>query len=346
MKIDSLSKDALSRVLNEEPVWPPPVWLMRQAGRYLPEYRALRAKAGSFWALCNSPQLAAEVTLQPVRRFDLDAAIVFSDILTVPAALGQQVRMEEGVGPQLADFPGVDRLERDAAKQAALLRPVYETLSQVRSELTREKALIGFAGAPWTLATYMLGNNGSPEERVARARAGESLVDLLDVLAETTAHHLAAQLNAGADVVQVFDSWAGGLNDKEFADWIVTPTKSLIDRLRQDVPSARVIGFPRGAMNAQYQSYAKNTGVDAVSIHTDASMAWAADALGKTVAVQGNLDPLILVQGGDALNRAVDDILEAAHGAPFIFNLGHGVVPETPPEHVEALVRRVRAWRR
>lgn len=334
---------ALLRVLKHEVVRPAPVWLMRQAGRYLPEYRALRAKAGDFWTLCSTPELAAEVTLQPIQRFDLDAAIVFSDILTIPSALGQAVRIEDGTGPRLAEFPGVARLIDDSAQVQNALRPVYDALGIVRRELSPSKALVGFAGAPWTLATYMLGGNGTPEKRQARAKHSPVLPDLLSLLAKWIARHLGNQLSAGSDVVQVFDSWAGGLSDTEFETLVVAPTKALVSQLRVHTPSALVIGFPRGATQGQYARYVAETRVNGLSLHTELPLEWATAHL-NNVTLQGNLDPIVLVEGGDRLDRSIDAILNMTLRVPFIFNLGHGVVPETPPEHVAQLVKRVRGF--
>ena len=329
------------RAMKREIVRPVPVWLMRQAGRYLPEYRELRAQAGDFWTLCNTPTLAAQVTLQPVWRFGMDAAIVFSDILTIPSALGQAVRMEEVTGPRLADFPGVDRLIEDPEKVTAALAPVYETLGIVRDDMWPEIALIGFAGAPWTLATYMLGGVGTPEERKARTKQSSELPCLLERLAHVVADHLLAQLNAGADLVQIFDSWAGGLTDAEFAAFVIEPTLMLERHVRAQIPYARIIGFPRGATQAQYKEYASWV-VDTVSIDNQTPIDWAAREMLPTGRnLQGNLDPMILVQGGEVLDRAVDEILSATRDIPFIFNLGHGVVPETPVEHVFQLLKRV-----
>jgi uroporphyrinogen decarboxylase len=319
---------------------------MRQAGRYLPEYQATRKKAGSFWTMCMTPELAVEVTLQPIRRFDFDAAILFSDILVVPFALGQMVRFEDGIGPVLDGFPGFDCLVRDEDIWAGKLAPIYEAMRQTRAALAPNKAMIGFAGAPWTLAAYMLEGKGSPDQRAAKLAAyrnpGE-FAKLLDVLADAIAWHLIQQLEAGADVVQIFDSWAGGLPAKEFADWIVAPSKRVVAAVRRVRPHAPIIGFPRAATQTGYETYAAETGVNAISMDTAASMQWAAKALGSRTVVQGNLDPIVLIAGGDALDRAVDGILSATQGTPFIFNLGHGILPETPLAHVAQLVARVRS---
>jgi uroporphyrinogen decarboxylase len=344
-----LKKDvgkSLISVLHGKAVWPPPIWLMRQAGRYLPEYRALRAKAGSFWTMCMDPEVAAEITLQPIRRFGFDAAIVFSDILTVPYALGRDVTFEEGVGPQLDPVSSVFGLETRGEVWREKLAPMYETLRRVRAELAPETALIGFAGAPWTLATYMAAGRGGDEQRAAKLWGygdPQSFGELLEILSDCVAQHLIAQLDAGADAVQIFDSWAGGLADRAFSEWVIAPTKRIVEKVRAAKPDAKIIGFPRAATLPDYERYSRETGINAISVDVSAPMDWAAKTIAPLAAVQGNLDPLALVAGGDALTRAVDDILGAMRGHPFIFNLGHGVVPGTPLQHVAELVSRVRA---
>ena len=335
-------------VLEKEAPSPPPVWLMRQAGRYLPEYRELRAKAGSFWAMCMNPQMAAEVTLQPIRRFGMDAAILFSDILVIPYALGGEVRFEEGVGPLLTPYVDIGAVERDPAVWAKKLAPVYDTLRLLKGGLPEGTALLGFAGAPWTLATYLAEGKSSSDQRAAKLwgyRDPASFGALLDLLADCVAAHLIRQIEAGADAVQVFDSWASGLPAHAFEDWVIRPTIRVVQTVRKAHPEAKIIGFPRATTLAGYARYADVTGVDAISMDTAVPMGWAAEHLAPKVAVQGNLDPLALLAGGDALARGVDAILEAMAGKPFIFNLGHGVVPQTPPEHVAALVERVRSGR-
>ena len=345
MKNESKTPGLLS-VLKKDVVRPAPVWLMRQAGRYLPEYQAVRRQAGSFWTMCMSPDLAVEVTLQPIRRFDLDAAILFSDILVVPFALGQDVRFEDGRGPVLGAFAGREKLVRDEAVWASKLAPVYEAMSATRQGLSHNKALIGFAGAPWTLAAYMLEGESSSDQRAAKLtgyRDPKGFADLLNILADAVAWHLVKQLRAGADVVQIFDSWAGGLSDKCFQDWVVAPNKRVVERVRKVIPDAPIIGFPRAATQQGYEAYASQTGVDVVSIDTATPMRWASSALGGKVALQGNLDPIALIAGGTALDDAVDRILADTAGVPLIFNLGHGVLPETPPDHVARVVERVRS---
>ncbi|MFL5236410.1 MAG: uroporphyrinogen decarboxylase [Rhizomicrobium sp.] len=338
----------LLSVLEGQAVWPPPVWLMRQAGRYLPEYRVARTKAGSFWAMCENPELAAEVTLQPIRRFGFDTAIIFSDILTVPYALGRAIRFEEGKGPSLEPVTSASQLDGDPEAWKRELEPAYKTLRLVRSQLPQGTALLGFAGAPWTLATYMVAGRGGDEQRAAKLwayREPESFAAFLELVADCVAQHLVAQLEAGADAVQIFDSWAGGLPERAFNDWVIRPTKRIVGRVKTAQPRARIIGFPRAATLEGYTRYAQETGVDAVSLDSAAPPFWAVEHMPKRVALQGNLDPVALLAGGQALSRHVDHILEAMKERPFIFNLGHGVLPETPPEHVAALVEQVRSAR-
>ena len=332
----------LVSVLEGQSVSVPPVWLMRQAGRYLPEYRALRAKAGSFWTMCNDPDMASEITLQPMRRFGFDAAIIFSDILTVPFALGRTVKFEENVGPTLDAVNSADGLERDPAIWREKLSPAYATLRKVRASLPAETSLLGFAGAPWTLATYMVAGRGGDEQKAAKLwgyRDPKSFESLLDVLGDCVATHLIAQIDAGADAVQIFDSWASGLPAEAFQRWVVAPTKRIVGKVRAAKPDAKIIGFPRATTLQGYEFYARETGVDGISVDTSAPQDWMADF---DMPIQGNLDPLLLVTGGAALDRAVDELVDAMRGRPFIFNLGHGVLQETPPEHVAALVARVR----
>ncbi|MGE0254759.1 MAG: uroporphyrinogen decarboxylase [Alphaproteobacteria bacterium] len=333
-------------VLGGEIRRPPPVWLMRQAGRYLPEYRALRGQAPDFLSFCYTPQLAVEATLQPVRRFSVDAAILFSDILVVPDAMGQAVRFVEGEGPRLEplrDRAAVEGLE--ALKIDARLAAVMETVATVRAHLPRETALIGFCGAPWTLATYMV--EGGPSRDFATvkgwaARDPEGFGVLIDRLVTATADLLTAQVDAGADVVQVFDTWAGVLPASGFRRWSVEPTKALVARLRARHPGIPVIGFPRGA-GANLPDYVRETGVTAVGLDSGVPAAWAAQEVQTLCAVQGNLDPVTLLAGGAALDSEIETILGTLGHGPLIFNLGHGVLPPTPPEHVARLIERVRA---
>ena len=292
-----------------------------------------------------SPDLAMEITLQPIRRFDFDAAIIFSDILVIPYALGQTVRFEDGVGPVLDRYPGLDGLVVDSGMWKQRLSPVYQAVEQTRKELSATKALIGFAGAPWTIAAYMLEGRGSPDQRAAKLFGYSHRKDfshLFDRLADVVAAHLIWQLEHGADAVQLFDSWAGGLPDHEFSDWVIGPTKRVVGTVRDAVPNARIIGFPRAATQSQYERYVSETGVNCIGIDTATSMSWAIPAFGAGVAVQGNLDPIALIAGGDALDQAIDEILAAGRGHSVIFNLGHGILPETPLDHVARVVERVR----
>jgi uroporphyrinogen decarboxylase len=320
---------------------------MRQAGRYLPEYRAVRQKAGSFWGMALNPELAAEVTNQPIRRFGFDAAILFSDILTVPEALGQKVTFTAGEGPSLAPVRGTDGFTRDPADWERYFEPVYEAIRRTRSGLDREgfgdTALLGFAGAPWTLATYLAAGAGGDEQKAAKLwayRDPQDFTRLLDILGECVAFHLVRQLRAGADAVQIFDSWASGLPPVLFEQVVIGPTRKIVAAVRAEVPGAKIIGFPRAATLDGYEAYVRATGVDALSLDTAAPMNWAANSF--SCALQGNRDPIALVAGGAALDRAVDAILEATAGKPHIFNLGHGILQETPIAHVEQLLKRVR----
>lgn len=337
----------LLSVLNGKAIDPPPIWLMRQAGRYLPEYRDLRAKAGSFWTMCMTPELAAEVTLQPIRRFGFDAAILFSDILVLPYAMGRTVRFEEG-GPTLDAIGSAEALEADEALWGKRLAPVYAALSEVKARLEPGTALLGFAGAPWTLATYLAEGAGSTDQRAAKLwgyRRPEEFAQLLERIADCVAFHLIRQLEAGADAVQLFDSWAGGLPERMYDDWVLTPTKRIVALVRKARPDARIIGFPRLSTQDGSKRYAAETGIDAISLDTGIPMRWAAEQLPAKAVIQGNFDPIALIAGGSAMERAVNDIRAALRGRPFIFNLGHGVLPETPPEHVAELVRLVRSAR-
>lgn len=341
-----MKKDVkLLRVLAGEAESVAPVWLMRQAGRYLPEYRELREKAGSFWGMALNPGYAAEVTLQPIRRFGFDAAILFSDILTVPEALGRQVTFTAGEGPSLDPVTSAKGFDENQDNWASYFEPVYEALRRTREGLPQGTALLGFAGAPWTLATYLAAGCGGDEQKAAKLwayRDPEGFGYLLDILSECVAFHLVRQLEAGADAVQIFDSWAGGVPDALFEQVVIRPTRAIVKKVREARPEANIIGFPRAATLAGYEQYARCTGVDAMSLDTAAPMGWAAKTITPLCAVQGNLDPLVLIAGGVALDAAVDRILEAMAGTPFIFNLGHGILPETPIAHVEQLLKRIR----
>lgn len=318
----------------------PPMWIMRQAGRYLPEYRELRKEAGSFLDLCYTPDLAVEVTLQPLRRFDLDAAILFSDILVIPDALGQSVRFEAGEGPLLEalTLDTVDRLE--PARALDHLAPVLETVRRLRAALPNDKTLIGFCGSPWTVATYMLNGRGSPDQWVARRFAlehPEAFARLLDILVETSIDYLVAQFEAGADVVQLFESWALNLDDVAFQTQVIEPNRRIVEGVRARVPEAPIIGFPRGAAG-NLAHYAQQTGVNALGLDYATPLEFAKNALPQNLPVQGNLDPLRLVIGGEVMESRAREIVAAFADRPHIFNLGHGIVPETPIAHVEKLI--------
>ncbi len=335
----------LLRSLRGETQDVPPIWLMRQAGRYLPEYRATRAEAGEFLDLCFTPDFAVEVTLQPIRRYGFDAAILFSDILVVPFGLGQKVWFEGGVGPRLESLSSAAELTRLVpGEMVERLAPVYETVRRLRRELPAETALIGFAGGPWTVASYMI--EGGSSRDFARAKAwayGDStgFARLIDLLTEATVAHLRAQADAGAEVLQVFESWAGVWPEKGFRRWCLEPLSRIVAALRQSHPEIPVVVFPRGA-GILYSAVVETSGAAAVGLDTTVPLDWARNELQSRLAVQGNLDPLLLVAGGPAMAEGVDEILAALAGGPFVFNLGHGVVPETPPDHVAELVELVR----
>ena len=339
-----MSKPLLD-VLDHERRSPPPIWLMRQAGRYLPEYRAVREKAGDFLKLCFNPELAAEVTLQPVRRFGFDAAILFSDILVIPYALGQSVRFTLGEGPQLdaiADRRGLTRL--GAEVDHGVLAPIYETIKRIKAELSQNVALLGFCGAPWTVASYMIAGGATLEQEPARRFAygdPDGFAELIDKLVDASASYLVRQLQAGADAVQIFDTWAGVLPADEFHRWCIGPTQHIIAKVRSRIPGAKVIGFPRG-VGAALLRYVEDVPLDAVGLDWTVDPVFARDQIQWRVPVQGNLDPLALLVGGAALDRAVDNILEVFSERPFIFNLGHGILPQTPIAHVEQMLARVR----
>jgi uroporphyrinogen decarboxylase len=326
----------------------PPLWMMRQAGRYLPEYRDVRAKAGGFLDLCFTPELAAEVTLQPIRRFAFDAAIIFSDILVIPYALGRDVRFEAGEGPRLDPLDTPDKVGTlTSTADFTKLEPVFEALRRARRELDPKVALIGFCGAPWTVATYMVAGQGTPDQAPARMMAyrhPDAFAEIIDTIVGNSIHYLLGQLAAGADVLQIFDTWAGVLPPREFQRWSVEPTRRIVDGVRRRVPNAKIIGFPRGA-GALLPGYVEATGVDAVSIDWTAEPSMIRERVQSRVAVQGNVDPLALIAGGDALDRSIDDVLANFAGGRLIFNLGHGIQPETPIAHVEQMVKRVRSYK-
>ena len=324
---------------------PPPIWLMRQAGRYLPEYQEVRKQAGNFLNLCYSPKLAAEVTLQPIRRYGFDAAILFSDILVVPDALGQTVGFFEGEGPRLDPIgSAIDLSKLNPTNAHSKYSIVCETVERLRSDLPDETALIGFCGAPWTVATYMVGGSTSKDQAETRLfahRDPDGFSQLMDILVASSIEYLDGQVKAGADALQIFDSWAGSLPDDQFDKWVIKPTRQIATELKKRHPDVPILGFPRGA-DALAQKFALETCVDGVSCDTAMPLEFIKSELsGKTV-VQGNLDPLLVVTGGKALDHRVHKIIETLAPNPFIFNLGHGIIPQTPPENVDRLVKLVR----
>ena len=334
------------QVLKGETLSPPPVWLMRQAGRYLPEYRQTRSAAGSFLDLCYSPEMAVEVTLQPIRRYAFDAAILFSDILVIPDGLKRNVRFEEGHGPRMdpIDVAGIEAL--DARPVLDHLKPVMETVRRLRRELPAETTLLGFCGAPWTVATYMIAGQGTPDQAPARLfayRHPEAFDRLLALLAEVSADYLVAQIDAGADAVQIFDSWAGVLGEEEFTRYAVKPVRRMIDSVRARRPEAKIIAFAKGA-GVLLKDYRQRTGADAIGLDWSVPLSFAAE-LQKEGPVQGNLDPMRVVAGGQALDDGIDAILQVLGNGPLIFNLGHGITPQADPAHVAQLVGRVRGAR-
>src|SRR5579883_2338397 len=339
-----VSEPTVLAVLASERKQVPPVWMMRQAGRFLPEYRAVRAKVPNFLDLCFTPELAAEVTLQPIRRFGLDAAILFSDILVVPHALGQNVTFSAGEGPLLAPTMGAAEIARLSRKiDLGRLEPVFATIKEVRGSLAPEVALLGFCGAPWTVATYMVAGRGTPDQAPARLlayRDEASFSTLIDILVEASSEYLVRQFEAGVDAVQVFDSWAGVLPSAEFRKWCFAPLNDIVAGVKARWPQTPIIAFPRGA-NQHLAEVARVSGADVVGLDTSVDLDFAAD-LQRLKPVQGNLDPLALLAGGAALDRGTDDILDRLGGGPLIFNLGHGVLPQTPLAHVQQLIRRVR----
>lgn len=334
-------------VLGGQTVTPTPLWLMRQAGRYLPEYKATRREAGSFLDLCYNPDLAAEVTLQPIRRYGFDAAILFSDILVIPDALKRNVRFLEGVGPQMdpIDADGIDAL--DATSVMTHLAPVFETVRRLRRDLPAQTTLLGFCGAPWTVATYMIAGKGTPDQAPARLfayRYPKAFASLLCQLSDISIDYLVGQLDAGADAVQIFDSWAGVLGEEEFAAYAEAPTARIIEGVRKRRPGAKIIAFAKGA-GLNLRHYRQRTGADAIGLDWSVPLSFAAE-LQKEGPIQGNLDPMRVVAGGKSLDDGIDAILQALGQGPLIFNLGHGITPEANPDHVSALVERVRSFAR
>ena len=323
-----------------------PLWLMRQAGRYLPEYCALRADKGGFLELVHDSEAAAEITVQPIRRFGFDGAILFSDILVIPHALGQDLAFLEGEGPCLSP-PLVDAALVALERAPERLAPVYRTVRLVREQLAGETTLLGFAGAPWTVATYMIAGRGSRDQHAARIMAYRdpaALEAIVAAIGEVTIEYLCGQIEAGAEAVQLFDSWAGSLAPAEFERWVIAPTAAIVGAVKARHPHVAVIGFPKGA-GAKLVAYARETGIDAVGLDETVDPAWAHAALPPAMPVQGNLDPLLLLAGSPKLEPAATRILEAFADRPHVFNLGHGIDKETPVEHVHRLVDAVRGWR-
>lgn len=341
----SQSFKPLLNTLNGERQPTPPIWMMRQAGRHLAEYLELRKKAKNFLNFCYSPDMAVEATLQPVRRYGMDAAILFCDILVIPDALGQPVSFVTGEGPKLEAISDGEALpEFDEDKLHDHLAPVYETVSRLSAELDDTVTLIGFAGAPWTVATYMVEGGSSRDYAKTRSWAYQNpdgFQRLIDLLVDATASYLSRQIDAGAETVQLFDSWAGILPPDEFDRWVIKPIAEIVKRLRANHADVPIIGFPRGA-GAQYPAFAERSGVDCVSLDSTLPLDWAAKNLPAGMAVQGNLDNLLLLSGGDVMDRTARDIIDAFADRPHIFNLGHGILPETPVPHVERLLAVVR----
>ncbi len=338
----------LLSVLRGKTTETPPLWLMRQAGRYLPEYRELRAKSASFLDFCYSPPAAAEATLQPIRRFGFDAAILFSDILVIPDALGQKVSFESGAGPRLEPIEAPEGLSRlREAPDYSRLAPVFETVDRVKSALPAQTAFIGFCGAPWTVASYMIAGQGTSDQAPARLfayRHPEAFAILIEKLTEASIGYLLRQIDAGVEVVQIFDSWAGVLPPHEFENWVFSPLRKIVSRIKSERPNAPVIAFARGA-GTHLTRLVAELGADAYGLDTAADPVWAARETAGRAALQGNLDPLALLAGGAALDREVLAILDALKGHPHIFNLGHGILPQTRIAHVERLVDLIRKSR-
>ena len=323
-----------------------PVWLMRQAGRYLPEYRALRARKGGFLNLVEDSEAAAEITLQPIRRFGFDGAILFSDILIVPYAMGQDLEFLVGEGPRLSP-PLVDRALEDLRAVPERFAPIYETVRRVRAALGSDRTLLGFAGSPWTVATYMVAGEGSRDQHATRAlayRDPAAFQAIIDAISSVTLDYLAGQIAAGAEAVQLFDSWSGSLAPAEFERWVIAPTARIASALRQRFPQVPVIGFPKGA-GAKLGAYARESGVSAIGLDETVDPVWAHRALPEGMPVQGNFDPVLLEAGGQMIELRARTILDALAGRPHVFNLGHGIGQHTPIEHVEQLLGVVRSWR-
>ena len=335
------------QALNSQPTDRVPFWYMRQAGRYLPEYMERRKTAGSFLDLCFTPDFAVEVTLQPLRRYHMDAAILFSDILLIPQALGQHLEFRQGEGPVLTPVNTADKIKMLSMEGLhEHLAPVYETVNRLHQEIPKTTALIGFAGAPWTVATYMVGGHGSSDQAATRLFAfqeEEAFQELIDLLVKATSEYLIRQIEEGAEVIQLFDTWAGNLPEDQFYKWAIEPVRKIILNIRASYPEIPIIGFPRGA-GSRYPDYIRATGVTAVSIDTTMPLEWVRDNIQTLCPVQGNLDPLLLVAGGQKMENRVKEILDCLSDGPFIFNLGHGIVPQTPPENVARVSEIIREY--
>ncbi|MEA3262617.1 MAG: uroporphyrinogen decarboxylase [Pseudomonadota bacterium] len=337
----------LLRTLSGENTAERPVWLMRQAGRYLPEYRALRASKGGFLNLVYDSEAAAEITLQPIRRFGFDGAILFSDILIVPYAMGQDLEFLAGEGPRMSPRL-LDAALTSLTAVPERLSPIYETVRQVKAALPADKTMLGFAGSPWTIATYMVAGEGSRDQHDTRAlayRDPAGFQAIIDAIVDVTVEYLIGQIQAGAEAVQLFDSWAGSLAPSEFERWVIAPNAAIVRQLKAKVPNVPIIGFPKGA-GEKLGAYARETGVDAIGVDETIDPLWAARELPAGMPVQGNLDPLLLLAGGEELDRQALRVLEAFADRPHVFNLGHGIGQTTPIEHVEQLLALVRGWKR
>ncbi len=346
--MSELKNDRFLKALLGEPVDVTPVWMMRQAGRYLPEYKATRKKAGSFLDLCKNPELACEVTIQPLDRFELDAAILFSDILTIPDAMGLGLYFAEGEGPHFKNPvqspAAVDKLFVPDMEQE--LGYVMDAVRTIRKELDGRVPLIGFSGSPWTLATYMVEGGGGKDYAAVRTWAYSDPAgfgQLIGLLIEATSAYLIGQIENGAEVIQLFDTWAGVLSPSQFGRWVIEPTAAIVKNIKAAHPHVPVIGFPRG-VGALYKTFVERTGVDAVSLDQTVPTDWACSVLQPLCTVQGNLDNMALVAGGESMEKEIQGILSELAGGPFIFNLGHGIVPQTPPRHVARLAEIIHHW--
>ncbi len=341
--VENSTERKIMNVLDGKRYDRPPIWMMRQAGRYLPEYRELRKQAGSFLNLCYTPEMAVEVTLQPIRRFGFDAAILFSDILVIPDAMGRNVRFVENEGPKLEPIKINEIQQLRGVDAIGHLNPVFEILKILRNELPRNTTLLGFCGAPWTVATYMIAGHGTPDQAPARLFSyenAEAFEDLLDKISKFSANYLVQQLKSGADAVQIFDSWAGVLGEDDFKKWCIKPVRKIVNLVRDEIPDAKIIGFPKSA-GLNFQDYRALTGVNCLGLDWSVPMSFAKQ-LQKEGAVQGNLDPMRLVAGGKALDDGVDNIIGNLGNDSLIFNLGHGITPQTPIGNVERMIERVR----